>query len=135
MEQVCRPFRLAQLPRHQVAEVSRFALSKMLRSLVGQHSNQVRLELIRGIVLLSRRIGIKYWYALMEPKLLRLLQQSAIHFQQAGAVVDHHGIRQPSMVELSEMLTRVRREQPDVWRYLTNDGRFNDDETETLQAA
>jgi len=135
MEQVCRPFRLAQLPRHQVAEVSRFALSKTLRSVLGEQSKQARLELIRGIVLLSRRIGIRYWYALMEPKLLRLLQHSAIHFQQAGAVVDHHGIRQPSMVDLSEMLLRVRREQPETWRYLTNDGHFNDDEEEQRQAA
>ena len=135
IEQVCRPFRLAQLPRHQVAEVSRFALSKTLRSVVGEQSKQARLELIRGIVLLSRRIGIRYWYALMEPTLLRLLQHSAIHFHQAGAVVDHHGIRQPSMVDLSEMLSRVQGEQPDTWRYLTNDSRFNDDEQEALQAA
>lgn len=135
MEQVCRPFRLAQLPRHQVAEVSRFALSKTLRSLLGEHSKQARLELIRGIVLLSHRIGIRYWYALMEPTLLRLLQHSAIHFHQAGAVVDHHGIRQPSMVDLSEMLARVQHEKPDTWRYLTNDGRFNDDEGQERKAA
>lgn len=135
MEQVCRPFRLAQLPRHQVAEVSRFALSKALRSLVGEQSNRARLELIRGIVLLSRRIGIRYWYALMEPKLLRLLQHSAIHFHQAGAVVEHHGTRQPSMVDLPEMLVRVRREQPDTWQFLTGEGGLAEENEEALAAA
>lgn len=135
MEQVCRPFRLAQLPRHQVAEVSRFALSKALRSLVGEQSNRARLELIRGIVLLSRRIGIRYWYALMEPKLLRLLQHSAIHFHQAGAVVEHHGTRQPSMVDLPEMLARVRREQPDTWQFLTGEGGLAEENEEALAAA
>lgn len=135
MEQVCRPFRLAQLPRHQVAEVSRFALSKALRSLVGEQSKQARLELIRGIVLLSQRIGIRYWYALMEPKLLRLLQHSAIHFHQAGAVVEHHGVRQPSMIDLPEMLARVRREQPDTWQFLIGEGRLTEQSEEALVAA
>ncbi len=135
IEQVCRPFRLAQLPRHQIAEVSRFALSKTLRSVVGEQSKQARLELIRGIVLLSHRIGIRYWYALIEPKLLRLLQHSAIHFHQAGAVVDHHGTRQPSMVDLPEMLARVRREQPDTWQYLTRNDELSEEQREALAAA
>ena len=124
MEQVCVSSRLRQLPRHQTAEVSRFALSKSFRAASGTQSSLVRLALVRGILELSEKLDIRYWCALMEPKLLRLLQTSSIYFQQIGSMVDHHGLRQPSVLELSEMLARVRRERPEIWSFLTDAGRI-----------
>lgn len=128
MEKVCFPPALRQIPRHHLAEVSRFALSKSLRMMLGAQSSLARLGLVRGIVELSYRLGVHHWCGLMEPKLLRLLQTSAIYFHQAGTMVEHHGMRQPSLLRLDQMLERVRREQPATWSYLTEDGRLLEEE-------
>jgi len=114
--------RLRQLPRNGTVEVSRFALSKAFRSSSGTLGCLLRLALIRGIVALSGELSLTHWCALMEPKLLRLLQTSAIYFQQISGVVEHHGIRQPSVAELGTMLDRVRREKPEVWDFITDHG-------------
>jgi N-acyl-L-homoserine lactone synthetase len=122
MERVTALPRLRQLPRERIAEVSRFALSKSRRIAGGFLAYLLRLALIRGIVQLSGEIGVSYWCALMEPQLLRLLQRSAIYFQQAGGLVDHHGARQPAFVGLASMLDRVHQEQPAIWEFITGDG-------------
>ncbi len=122
MERIAALPRLRHLPREQIAEVSRFALSKSRRIAGGCLSYLLRLALIRGIVQLSGELGISYWCALMEPQLLRLLQRSAIYFQQAGGMVEHHGARQPAFVGLASMLDRVQREQPAVWEFITDNG-------------
>ncbi len=127
MERVSQSFKLRQIPRHQLAEVSRFSLSKSFRAANGFQSGLIRLGLVRGIIELSQRLGIRYWCALMEPKLLRLLQRSAIYFQQTGSMVEHHGLRQPSVVALPEMLERIRREQGETWDFLTDGGRLCED--------
>ena len=82
----------------------------------------LRLCLIRGIVQLSGELGLTHWCALMEPKLLRLLQMSAIYFHQISGMVEHHGLRQPSCIGLFEMLDRVRQEKPIVWDFITGSG-------------
>jgi N-acyl-L-homoserine lactone synthetase len=122
MEQVASLPRLRQLPRERLAEVSRFALSKCQRAASGTLGALLRLSLIRGIVLLSGELGLTHWCALMEPKLLRLLQTSAIYFHQISGIVEHHGLRQPSCIGLTEMLDRVRDEKPAVWDFITDCG-------------
>ena len=122
MERVASLPRLHQLPRERLAEVSRFALSKCQRAASGTLGALLRLCLIRGIVQLSGEMGLTHWCALMEPKLLRLLQTSAIYFQQISGMVDHHGLRQPSCIGLAEMLDRVRCEKPAVWDFITDHG-------------
>lgn len=122
MEQVVDLPRLRQLPHKQLAEVSRFALSKSHRAASGTLGALLRLCLIRGIVQLSGELNISHWCALMEPKLLRLLQTSAIYFHQVSGMVEHHGLRQPSYVGLAEMLDRVRQEKPLVWDFITDSG-------------
>jgi N-acyl amino acid synthase of PEP-CTERM/exosortase system len=122
MERVASLPRLRQLPRKQLAEVSRFALSKCRRAASGTMGALLRLCLIRGIIQLSAEMGVTHWCALMEPKLLRLLQTSAIYFHQISGMVEHHGLRQPSCVGLGEMLDRVRHEKPAVWDFITDSG-------------
>lgn len=122
MERVVSLARIRQLPRDRVAEVSRFALSKSHRCASGSLGYLLRLALIRGIVQLSGQMGLTHWCALMEPKLLRLLQMSAIYFHQAGGIVEHHGFRQPSYIGLGDMLNRVRREKPAIWDFITDHG-------------
>lgn len=122
MERVTSLPRLRALPREQLAEVSRFALSRCRRAASGTLGALLRLYLIRGIVQLSGEMGVTHWCALMEPKLLRLLQTSAIYFQQISGVVDHHGLRYPSCIGLAEMLDRVRHERPAVWDFISDHG-------------
>lgn len=112
---------LPSLPGARVAEVSRFALSKTLRP-PNAAGCFARLALIRGIVRLSAQMKLTHWCALMEPKLLRLLGTSGIHFRPVGGLIDHHGLRQPSFIDLNEMLERVRREKPTVWDFITGAG-------------
>ena len=124
MEQVASPPRLRALPRSRIAEVSRFALSKELRAAGASSGSLARLALIRGIVQVSGCMKLTHWCALMEPKLLRLLSASAIHFVPMAGLVEHHGLRQPSVIGLNEMLERVRREKPAVWDFITSGGMF-----------
>lgn len=119
MESLADLPRIRSLPRHRLAEVSRFAMSKRWRASEGWHGGQLRLALVRGLVRLSAELDVHYWCALMEPTLLRLLQASSIYFHPAGELVEHRGWRQPSFVRTSEMLHRMWREKPDLWRFLT----------------
>jgi N-acyl-L-homoserine lactone synthetase len=124
MEAVADLPRLRALPRSAVAEVSRFALSKVLRAQSASLGSLARLGLVRGLVQISAMLGIGYWCALMEPKLLRLLASTAIHFQPMGLMVEHHGLRQPAFTPLPDMLARVRAERPEIWDFLTDAGRL-----------
>ena len=115
---------LRTLPRLRIAEVSQFALSKQLRAVSACSGSLARLALVRGIVQLSACMRLTHWCALMEPKLLRLLGTSGIHFMPMAGLVEHHGLRQPSVVGLPEMLERVYREKPAVWEFITDGGMF-----------
>lgn len=122
MEMAVDTPRLCTIPRSQLAEVSRFALSKGLRAASGLLDCLGRLALIRGLVQLSGCIGVTHWCALMEPKLLRLLGASGIHSFPLAGLVEHHGLRQPSFVAINEMLERMRQEQPAIWDFVTETG-------------
>lgn len=124
MEEIANPPLLRTLPRLRIAEVSRFALSKQLRAVSACTGSLARLALVRGIVQLSASMRLTHWCGLMEPKLLRLLGTSGIHFMPMAGLVEHHGLRQPSVVGLPEMLERVYREKPAVWEFITYGGMF-----------
>ncbi|MBN9508238.1 MAG: GNAT family N-acetyltransferase [Alphaproteobacteria bacterium] len=124
MEEVADAPRLRALPRAGIAEVSRFALSKVLRAQSASLGSLARLGLVRGLVQVSAKLNISHWCALMEPKLLRLLATTAIHFQPVGLMVEHHGLRQPCFTPLDGMLAQVRAERPEIWNFLTDAGRL-----------
>jgi len=122
----------------QSAEVSRFAISKQYRKLLetqqdsGNYDLQaqkrmlmpcITLGLIKGIVRMSVEHGITEWYAVMEPALLRLLSRFGIYFKPLGPLVEYHGMRQPCQVNLASLLERVRKDRPDVWDVITDEGR------------
>lgn len=116
--------RLRQLPATRTAEVSRFAISKSLRGECAATFGLLRLCLLRGIVALSGELGLTHWCALMEPTLLRLLQMSAIYFQPIGPLVEHHGMRQPSIGPIRQVLDRIRQDCPEVWGFITESGQL-----------
>ncbi len=122
MEEVSNSALLRRLPWERTAEISRFALSKRFRVEGGISDPLLRLFLMRGLVALSGELGLTHWCALMEPCLLRLLRTTAIHFQPAGPVVEHHGLRQPSIGVIGDVLDRMEREQPAIWDFVTESG-------------
>ena len=126
-------------PISGAAEVSRFAITRQFprRRTAGDYAPGVRIEeprhsqlnlpclgLIQMLLRLSLESEVRYWVAMMEPKLLRMLAMMGIHFSSIGALVMHHGLRQPSVCHLPSMLATMRREKPDYWFVITNGGRL-----------
>jgi N-acyl-L-homoserine lactone synthetase len=121
MQAAIDPTLLAGLPLMTTGEVSRFALSKQRRTDC-KAAGLMRLALLRGVLMVSREMGLTHWCAVMERSLLRLLAGSGIHFHAVGPLVEFHGPRQPSVANISGLVDRLRREQPVVWDYLTAGG-------------
>ena len=124
LQRLCDPAVLPAIPLSRAAEVSRFAICKDRSGLSPAAVSLMRLALVQGLVHLSDEAGLTHWFAVMERTLLRLLRSSAIHFQPIGPVVEHHGLRQPAYTHLGAMLSRMRREQPKVWDFITEGGRL-----------
>jgi N-acyl amino acid synthase of PEP-CTERM/exosortase system len=126
----------ARIPIQTTAEVSRFSISKQVRH-TNVHIHErgaislapaeraaplMSLGLIQALVRMSEKHGITHWCALMEPKLLRMLASMAIRFKPLGALVDHHGLRQPCFCHVQSVLDCVKRERPMFWQILTDGG-------------
>ena len=124
MNRVCEPYVLGPLPFASTGEISRFALTRERAGISAGAAALMRLCLMRGIVQVSGQSKLTHWCAIMESSLIRLLRATAIHWQPVGPVVEYHGKRQPAVASISTMLGRIRREQPAVWSYITNDGLF-----------
>jgi N-acyl amino acid synthase of PEP-CTERM/exosortase system len=122
LQRACDASFLQRAPLPNTAEVSRFAISKELRRASAAAQGLLRLSLVRGLVLLSGELGLTHWCALMEPTLLRLLRATAMHFDACGPLVEHHGMRQPSFASLEAFLSRLERDQPTIWDFVTDGG-------------
>jgi N-acyl-L-homoserine lactone synthetase len=110
IQKFCAPALLAHLPLRTSGEISRLAISKS-RQTGFQSVALMRLALVRGLVQLSSELGITHWLALQERSLMRLNERNALRFDPIGPPVACHGIRQPTAVDLAEMLEGMRREQ------------------------
>ena len=122
MNRVVEPFVVAPLPVAATGEISRFALTRERSGISPAAAALMRLCLMRGIVEASGRANLTHWCAIMESSLLRLLRATAIHFQPVGPTVEFHGTRQPAVGAIDTILDRIRREQPVVWSFITDDG-------------
>jgi N-acyl amino acid synthase of PEP-CTERM/exosortase system len=122
MLEVCEPTLLSPLPVRSTAEISRFAISKTRRNIMAPAL--LRLALVQGLVRLSGELGLTDWCAVMEPTLLRLLRMTSINFLPVGLPVEYHGLRQPCHNRIGDLLDGVANGRPDIWKYLTQDGRF-----------
>jgi N-acyl amino acid synthase of PEP-CTERM/exosortase system len=127
------------VPLEKTVEVSRFAISKFLRrrstddkDIGGSGTNhkleRIRqgnlpcLSLIQFLVRQSMQNGVTHWAAVMEVKLLRMLQTMGIEFTAVGPLVVHHGLRQPCYADVRKVLVNVKSEQPDYWKVITDGG-------------
>lgn len=139
-------FDVSTLPRHAVAEASRFAISKACKKRLmddaypwgsGQLNDQQRatikemerrviphitLGLILAVVRMSVTHNITHWYAVMEPALIRLLRRFDLDFVPIGAMVEYHGKRQPCVLDVGKALAVTERNSPEVWALLTDNG-------------
>lgn len=122
MERVCQSWVLAPLPRGATAEISRFAVTRDRSGISQPASALLRLYLTQGVIACSGELGLTHWCAIMERTLLRLLRSTSIYFLPVGPTVEHHGIRQPAIFTLADGLERMRRENPEIWSFLTRDG-------------
>ena len=122
MQRVCEEYVLAPLPAVATAEISRFALTRDRTGISPAAAALMRLYLVQGIIQISGELGLTHWCAIMERTLLRLLRSTSIYFLPVGPTVEYHGTRQPAIFTLADGLERMRRENPQIWSFLTLDG-------------
>lgn len=136
---------LDHIPRTKLAEVSRFCVSKDFKkrkkesgTLAGVSPNteeyftederrvfpHITLALIACLIKISAEHDIQYWYAVMEPALLRFLSALGIHFTPIGPLTDYHGKRQPSIIRVKHLLNGVLEKKPEAWEMLTMKGKY-----------
>lgn len=134
---------LKNVPRHNMAELSRFCISKEFRRRKHeQHlivtndteseiaftqeekrsSSYLTLALFACAIKMSSENNIDYWYALMEPALKRVFSSLGIHFVEIGPLVDFYGMRQPCMINVQDLLDSVAKKNINYWNMLTNNG-------------
>jgi N-acyl amino acid synthase of PEP-CTERM/exosortase system len=137
---------LEKIPRTKLAEVSRFCVSKDFKkrkkesgTLTGVSQEldvcftederrtfpHITIALIACLIKMSAEYNVEYWFAVMEPALLRFLSTLGIHFTQIGPLVDYRGIRQPSVIKVSYLLDGVAGKHPELWEMLTMRGEFS----------
>lgn len=136
---------LSGYSRRSLAEISRFAVSKEFKRRSGEAQlshgisqdlekinaesgrrlyPHVTLGLFKAIIAMSAVHKVEYWYAIMEPALIRLLQRFGIYFVNVGPLVDCHGLRQPCIGRVDEMLEGIKHHSPLVWEFITEGADF-----------
>jgi N-acyl amino acid synthase of PEP-CTERM/exosortase system len=123
-----------------MAEISRFAISKDFRRRLGEEkypdvpsadallmSEERRLVpyitfgLIRGVLEICAEHEIAHVGAVMEPALIRILRRFGLNFQHFGNLVEHHGMRQPCVARLRDLIDHSRSSAPLLWQYVRHD--------------
>jgi len=136
---------LQSIPRHNLAELSRFCVSKEFRRRKNeQHllttidadseapitqeekrsSSHLTLALFACAIKMSSENNIHYWYAIMEPSLMRVFSTLGIHFIGVGSLANYNGIRQPCVIKVDDLLDSVSKKDLTYWNMLTNNGQF-----------
>lgn len=115
----------------QVAEVSRFAVSKEAvaqalrveggamsadaRNQSGTPSKLIAWGLIALLFKMSHDMGVEHWMALMERSLARHLSRLGIDFRGIGPVIDYHGKRQPMIASVEDLLLDIQSRRSDFF--------------------
>lgn len=117
-------------PRHDTAEVSRFAVSRNALAAIQRRDvdrwegpvescddprrppQLVALGLIALLFGISGEYGINRWYAMMEASLARHLSKLGIDFHRIGPPVEHRGKRYPMMARVDNLLAGIAIRNP-----------------------
>ena len=125
------------LPRPTTAEISRFLVSKEFRRRRGEErhadvrspgdalamSGERRVDayitfgLMRGVLEICAEYSVTHICAVMEPALIRLLRRIGLYFTEIGDLVNHHGLRQPCVARLENLVERNRADETLLWQY------------------
>lgn len=143
--QIDNPDAIKHIPRNILAEASRFCVSKEFRKRknelqtttgINTESNNtqsrkdrsayphITLALIASLIKMSHENNIDYWFAVMEPPLIRFFSTIGINFIGIGPVTNYHGNRQPCIIKLNDLLEGVADKDIKQWNMLTNNGKF-----------
>ena len=146
---------LRALPGASTAEVSRVAIARSARDILRQAAKATEarlgttgetpqcfekllpymtLGLFRGIIRVSMLRGMTHWCLAAEPSLLRRLRSLGLHFQPAGSLVEHRGLRQICYAEITALLARAEIERPEVWDIMTLGGLLLSNESARIVA-
>jgi N-acyl amino acid synthase of PEP-CTERM/exosortase system len=128
--------RFDEFPVAHTAEISRFAVSKEFRRRRGEEryadagfgdaasaENERRLMpfitlgLLRGVFGICLEYEVTHLAAVMEPPLIRILRRLGLDFTPIGGLVEHHGLRQPCIARLSDLIKQSRDSETLVWQY------------------
>ena len=130
--------RFNEFPAAQTAEISRFAVSKQFRRRCGEERyadvgfsgnasrpeiNERRLMpfitlgLLRGVFAICLEYNITHLAAVMEPPLIRILRRLGLDFTPIGELVEHHGVRQPCIARLADLVQQSHEINSLVWQY------------------
>jgi len=134
---------LDTMPRANLAELSRFCVSKTFRRRKNEQdlivtndadesrtinerrsSAHLTLALFTCAISMSSEHNIHYWYAIMEPALKRIFSTMGIHFVEIGPLVDYHGMRVPCVIKVDDLLTGAAKKNTDYLQMLTNNGQL-----------
>jgi N-acyl amino acid synthase of PEP-CTERM/exosortase system len=137
----------AHLPTHTVGEVSRFAVPKEFRRRRGEERyadigmNEtttapdqrvmpfITFGLFRGIIGVCLENGLSHMTAVMEAPLIRLLKRFGLDFHAIGGLVEYHGLRQPCVARVFDLIEHVRGENGNLWVYAREEvSRYTDPE-------
>lgn len=131
------------IPRDKLAEASRFCVSKEFKrrkneagTLTGiSHKWEIdftederrvfphlTIALFACLIKMSDDNNIHYWYAVMEPALIRFFTTLGIYFIGIGPIADYHGKRQPCKIKVSDLLEGVSNKNTGLWEMMTNRG-------------
>jgi N-acyl amino acid synthase of PEP-CTERM/exosortase system len=135
---------LDNIPADNIAEISRFAISKVLRRRVtdgvtglpdpvadaeaARRLNiedrrlcpQVALGLLKALYRESKWLGIENWICAIEKATHILLRHHSVPFVQVGDEVEYHGRRAPYMVRLSVIERTMALDNPKNFRFMTD---------------
>lgn len=136
---------LQSIPRHNLAELSRFCVSKEFRRRKNERhillpidvdsspnvseeekrsSSHLTLALLACAVKMSSENNIDYWCGMMRPALMRIFAQLGIHLVAIGPLVNYNGIRQPCLIKVDDLLDGAAKKDLSYWNMLTNNGQY-----------
>ena len=133
--------RFGEFPAAQTAEISRFAVSKQFRRRYGEVRYAdvgfaenasvpeiserrlmpfITLGLLGGVLDICLEYKITHLAAVMEPPLIRILRRLGLDFRPIGGLVEHHGLRQPCIAQLADLIQHSRDSESVVWQYVSH---------------
>src|SRR3974377_545807 len=108
----------AEFPIARTAEISRFAISKQFRRRCGEGRMPfITLGLMKGVFDICRDHEISHLAVVMEPPLIRILRRFGLDFMPIGGLVEHHGLRQPCIARMADLIEHSRESETLLWRY------------------